>query len=236
MNKLFQFLACSIILWSCDITVDTNSGNGNVIKEERKLPDFQALKASGSIDVEIIPAEAFSVVVENDENLLDYVITEVKGGVLNVYYKNGMYLNGHAKVYISAPSLNEITSSGSADIDIRETLQNDKQIRVRSSGSGDISGNVEAPAINILTSGSGDIKLSGKTREFTSESSGSGDVNCENLKSEKAEVKISGSSDVKVFASVGLKVSISGSGDVFYSGNPPNPEIRTSGSGEAMAR
>lgn len=236
MKRIFYLLACSILFWSCDITADTDSGNGNVITEERKLTDFQSVKASGSIDVEINMADDFSVRVENDENLLEYVITEVKGGVLEVYYKNGIYLNDHAKVYISAPSLNEITCSGSADMDIRETLQNDNQILIRSSGSGDISGHVETPAIHIVSSGSGDIKLSGKTRELTSESSGSGDVNCENLKSEKAEVKISGSSDVKVFASVGLKVFISGSGDVFYSGNPPNPEIRTSGSGEAMAR
>lgn len=236
MKILFSLLACSVLLWSCDITADTDSGNGNVLKEERKLPAFQAVKVSGSIDVEIIPAEAFSVVVENDENLLKYVVTEVKGEVLNVYYKNGMYLNDHAKVYISAPTLDEITGSGSADIEIRETLGNDKQIRIRSSGSGDISGYIDAPAIKITSSGSGDIKLSGKTRELTSESSGSGDVNCQNLKSENAEVKISGSSDVRVYSSVGLKVSISGSGDVFYSGNPSNPEIRTSGSGEARAQ
>jgi hypothetical protein len=65
--------------------------------------------------------------------------------------------------------------------------------------------------------------------------SGSGDVKCANLKSENANIHVAGSSDVHTFASVSLKVNVTGSGDVYYAGNPTSPEIHITGSGTAKA-
>jgi len=46
---------------------------------------------------------------------------------------------------------------------------------------------------------------------------------------------VSGSGNAHVFASVHLSASVSGSGDIYYRGNPQNPEIHTSGSGSVSA-
>jgi hypothetical protein len=40
---------------------------------------------------------------------------------------------------------------------------------------------------------------------------------------------------VHVFASVSLKVNVSGSGNVYYGGNPTSPEIHIAGSGTVKA-
>ena len=167
---------------------------------------------------------------------MEYVVTEVKNGVLEVRYKSGTYLNDHAKVFISAPGLNEISSSGSADIAINGTLKNSGEISFHLSGSGDVEGSVDAPSVKAYSSGSGDIKLSGRTKDFLCEIRGSGDVKCEGLRSENADVSVMGSADVHVFASVGLKVTVSGSGDVYYSGKPQNPEIKIRGSGSVKSQ
>ena len=234
-NALF-FISLSFILFSCDITGDYNIGNGNVITETRTVSDFHSIKSSGSIDVEISPAESFSVEVQNDDNLMEYVITEVQNGVLEVRYKSGSYSNDHAKVIVYAPTLKDISSSGSADIMINGTLQSSGEITFRLSGSGDVDGSVDAPSVKAYSSGSGDIKLSGRSKDFLCEIRGSGDVKCEGLRSENADVSVMGSADVHVFASVSLKVSVSGSGDVYYSGNPKNPEIKIRGSGEVKSQ
>jgi hypothetical protein len=39
-----------------------------------------------------------------------------------------------------------------------------------------------------------------------------------------------------VFASVNLKVNVTGSGDVYYEGNPTSPEIHITGSGTVKAQ
>ena len=95
---------------------------------------------------------------------------------------------------------------------------------------------VNAPSIKFTGSGSGNVKLSGRAKDFDCKVSGSGDVNCGNLQSENTSITISGSGNAHVFASVHLIAKTSGSGDIYYLGNPPSPEIHTSGSGTVQAQ
>jgi hypothetical protein len=228
MKNCTIILIASVLFASCQGV----TGNGNVREEKRGIPEIYEVNTSGSIDVEIKNGDAYSLTVRNDENLLPYVITEVDNGVLNIHYKDGYFINhDHAKVIVTAPSLEKLISSGSADINSDDAIKNSKGIEIKTSGSGDINVEVDAPSITVNGSGSGDVTLSGMTKDFDCKISGSGDVKCGNLKSENAVIHVSGSSDVHVFASVSLKVNVTGSGDVYYGGNPASPEIHITGSG-----
>ncbi|MEO8962703.1 MAG: head GIN domain-containing protein [Ginsengibacter sp.] len=228
MNNFIVFLIAAIFFTSCD----SISGNGNIISEKRSIYNVHSIKTSGSIDIDINIGDGYSLVVENDENLIPHIVTEVNNGVLNIHYKNNYSIvNDHAKVTVTVPSLNKISTSGSADIKGHGVIISDKEFDITTSGSGDIDLEVDAPAISAVGSGSGDIALSGKTKDLDCKISGSGDVKCSNLKSENTNIRLSGSSAAHVFASVSLKVNVAGSGDVYYSGNPTSPEIHISGSG-----
>ena len=232
MKTFIFLLAVSIFFISCNY----ESGNGNVQDEERSISAIHGVKTSGSIDIEIQPGDTYSVTVHNDANLIPYIVTEVENGILSVHYKDRYsIINDHAKVTVTAPSLDEISTSGSGDVTTRVAIKNDQQIKFTTSGSGDIHADVDAPSIKVNGSGSGDISLSGTTRDFSCSVSGSGDIKCSNLKSENADIHVSGSADAHVFASVSLKVSVSGSGDVYYAGNPSSPEIHIAGSGTVQA-
>jgi hypothetical protein len=232
MKNFIILLIASIVFASCN----SISGNGNVRNEQRNVSGFHGVKSSGSIDVEIKNGNNYSVTVEDDDNLFPYIVTEVENGVLNIHYKDNTSIsNDHAKVYVTAPALSEISVSGSGDIAADNVIKSTDQIQFNTSGSGDIKATVDAPAIKATGSGSGDISLSGNTKDFDCRMTGSGDINCNNLKSENTTVHVSGSSTVHVFASVSLKVNVAGSGDVFYSGNPPSPEIHIAGSGTVQA-
>lgn len=235
--KNFLIVACIFMtISSCNvINGDMVTGNGNIRTEKRNTGDFRALKTSGSIDVEINNGDAYEVSVENDDNLLPYVVTEVHNGTLNVHYKDNTSVNNdHAKVYVTVPYLDKVIASGSADITIRDVLKNSQKIEFSVSGSGNIKGQLDAPAVSVDISGSGNADLKGRTKDFDCSVSGSGDVNCGGLQSENATVKISGSGNAHVFASVHLTASIFGSGDIYYGGNPAT-EIHTSGSGSVQA-
>ncbi len=225
-------LLASVGLISCE----SISGNGNVRDENRPLSNVSTVKTSGSIDVEISAGNDFSLTVRDDENLIPYVVTDVNGGELNIHYKNGYsIMNDHAKVMVTVPTLNRIITSGSGDVTANGVINNTNEIEMNTSGSGNIKANVNAPSIKVTGSGSGDIELSGMTKNFNCRMSGSGDIKCSNLKSENADIRISGSSNVHIFASVSLKVNVTGSGDVYYSGNPASPEIHITGSGTVQA-
>lgn len=232
MRNLFLILIASTVFISCASV----SGNGKVRDENRQISNIYEVRTSGSIDVEIRSGDNYSLTVQDDENLLPYVITEVDNGVLNIHYKDGYsVMRDHAKVTVTAPTLEKLSSSGSADITSNGVIKNSNQLEINTSGSGDINAEVDAPSIRVTGSGSGNVSLSGRTKDFDCKISGSGDVKCANLKSENAVIHVSGSSDVHVFASVSLKVNVTGSGDVYYGGNPASPEIHITGSGTVQA-
>ena len=111
------------------------SGNGNIRTEKRNTGDFKSVKTSGSIDVEIKSGDTYAVTAEDDDNILPYVVTEVNNGTLDIHYRNNTSIsNDHAKVYVTAPSLDKVIVSGSADVDIRDVLKNSKKIDVSISG------------------------------------------------------------------------------------------------------
>lgn len=232
MKYLLLILITSTVFISCE----SISGNGNVWEENRSISNIYEIKTSGPIDVEIRSGDHYELTVQNDENLLPYVITEIDNGVLNIHYKDGYsVMQDHAKVFVTTPTLEKIVSSGSADITSKGVIKNSNRIEIGTSGSGDINAEVDAPSISVSGSGSGNVTLLGMTKDFDCKMSGSGDVKCANLKSENAVIHVSGSSDVHVFASVSLKVNVSGSGDVYYGGNPTSPEIQIAGSGTVQA-
>ncbi len=208
------------------------SGNGNVRKETRNLGTFTKVHSSGSADVVITSGSNCAVTVEDDENLLPYLETNVEDGTLEIHYKEGVSVNtDHAKIYITAPTLSDVTTSGASNIKVSGVLQNPGKISFNTSGVGNIEGAVEAPAVSATKSGTGTIKLSGHTKDFNCELSGVGHAACGNLQSENTTVSVSGVGDAHVFASVHLSATVSGTGSVHYRGNPQNPEIHTSGVG-----
>jgi hypothetical protein len=162
--------------------------------------------------------------------------TVVSNGTLQIHYRDGVSVtNDHAKIYVTAPTLDGVTTSGTSDITISDLLHNPGQITFKTSGTGSIEGEVDAPAVSVNLSGTGTVKLGGRTKDFDCKISGVGHADCGNLQSENTTVDVSGVGDAHVFASVHLKASVSGTGSVYYRGNPQNPEIHTSGVGSVKA-
>ncbi|HET9826088.1 MAG TPA: DUF2807 domain-containing protein, partial [Chitinophagaceae bacterium] len=120
---------------------------------------------------------------------------------------------------VTSPDFNSIRSYGSGDIIGLSKITDSSKLELGVNGSANIKMDVNAPDIDAEINGSGDINLSGETKTFNGEIRGSGNVRAMGLKSEDATVKIYGSGDADIFASVKLDVHVAGSGDVNYKGN-----------------
>lgn len=211
-------------------------GDGKIKEESRQVPDFTSIKNSGSIDVEFNPGTAIGVKVITDENILPYVVTEVVNGQLLIHYKeNTMITGSDTKVVVSAPSVNSLTGSGSGDITSNCSIENNQLIELRSSGSGDIKVQLNAPGVKIIGTGSGDFNIDGFTKDMTATMTGSGNLDCKGLKAETVNVKLTGSSEASVFASKTLDALITGSGDILYFGNPSLNSVKVTGSGKVKS-
>jgi hypothetical protein len=195
-------------------------GNGNVKTEERSLGSFKSVSSHGSFNIYVSSGNQ-SVKIEAEENLLPYIETYIDGSTLHVRTKNDAWLrpSREVKIFVSSPDFENIHSYGSGNIIGQSKIVNTSKLELEVSGSANIKMNADAPEINTETNGSGDIDLKGETKSFKAVVRGSGNVRAMDLKSEDATIKIYGSGNADIFASVKLDVNIAGSGDVRYKGD-----------------
>jgi len=204
--------------------------------QDRHLSGFSAVNVSGSFDVYITQGSTESVKVEADDDVIDKIVTEVKGGVLKIYTKNtsGMSWNwgksSKRAIYVVAKDLNNISLTGSGDVYFKDGIRT-QTLAVNVSGSGDITGKIDVKNLQSSVVGSGDITLTGRAETSTVKVSGSGDYSGRNLITSNTTVRVVGSGDASVNVSEKLDASVAGSGDVHYTGSAKNVATSKSGSG-----
>jgi hypothetical protein len=160
-----------------------------------------------------------------------------KGSKKRKRSRNNMIFN-ILKVTISGPSLNSFKASSSGQIKIENVnVSDDLEIGASSSGSisgkfkatnvtvnvsssSEFKGDVEAKFVVLESSSAAEIEIRGKAEKVTVRSSSSSTCNIKDLVVETAEVKVSSSADISVFASKLLDAQASSSGTIFYYGNP----------------
>jgi len=211
-------------------------GNGKIVTVERSTSDYDEVAVSGWFDVLLVNGNEGKISIEGEENLLEYLITEVKDDKLVIKPKKGYYLSpsswksGGITVTVPVENIRDVSLSGSGDIMGKTKLKADI-FKTSMSGSGDITLDIEANDLEVSMSGSGDINLKGKAEDLEVSISGSGDVKAYELDAENVDATVSGSADIKVTVSGTLKARVSGSGDIYYKGDP-KVESKTSGSGD----
>jgi len=224
MIKLFFLLAASsaLIMSSCRYSHRRHvSGSGSTGTETRSVSGFTGVETHGAIDL-VVRQGDFNVKVEADQNLLQYIETTVENGHLVIGFRNGLSIEdiNTAKVYVSAPELNDFETHGSGNINGEGKISDKNKIAINVSGSGDVKLHIDCPAVVTETHGSGNLTIDGESKSISTTVSGSGDVKLADLKAETVKVSIHGSGDTEVFASESLDADIFGSGNVHYKGEP----------------
>lgn len=211
-------------------------GSGNVINASRTVSSFEKVSVSGSFDVYLVKGKEGKIDIKIEDNLLDYLVTEVDDGKLKIKWKKGTSINTRKGVVLTVyfEDINAIGLSGSGDIVAKDIIKSDN-FKVAVSGSGDIEFEIEANTLGASVSGSGDLDLKGKVNEFTAAVAGSGDISAYNLSSDKADLKVSGSGSMTLTVNKELKAKVAGSGDIRYKGSPRIEDIKVSGSGNVSS-
>ncbi|MFN3666346.1 MAG: head GIN domain-containing protein [Sediminibacterium sp.] len=234
MRTLLVILAIMVTAASC-IFLDGErvTGNGNITVEDRVGLNAHRIKLAGFMDVELRQGTGTEVKVEADDNLQEYIITEMDEGVLVIKTRNNVRMinSERIKIYITTDRLELLTLSGSGNIIGMDKFTGSDRLKLRVSGVGDLKLDLNTPELEAEISGSGSLALSGETRDAKITINGVGNCNADNLKAENATVKISGSGDVKIFADSKLDITIRGVGSVYYKGEASVSQ-KISGSGE----
>ncbi len=210
-------------------------GNGKVITKDRKTEDYNKISVAGSLDVVLVSGTEGNITIKGEENLIEYIITEVKKGKLKIKVEDGYSLkssNGKT-ILITVPfqDIEAVSLAGSGDVSSKSTIKA-SDFKTSLAGSGDLNLTVDASKVKASVAGSGDLQLKGKTQTFKCSVAGSGNVHAFDLKANTVDVSVSGSGDAKVYCNDELNASIVGSGDVKYKGNPAKQDTKVIGSGD----
>ena len=236
--KSIKFLIAILIATastSChfDINLGRVDGNGNVITEDRPVTSsFEKVKGSAGIDVYLTEGSEEKIVVEADENLMEYIETEIHNGKLTIGTTNGKSIGRSKakKVFVTYTNLVSIASSSGADVVANNPVKNETITLDASSGS-NLEVEVFAKEVFVESSSGADIKVTGKASKLVADASSGSDINAKDLKVLTCNAEASSGADITVNVKESLKASASSGGDVNYYGDPSVATARSGRSG-----
>ncbi|HSN50451.1 MAG TPA: head GIN domain-containing protein, partial [Bacteroidales bacterium] len=171
-----------------------------------------------------------TVSVEADENLHEYILTEVRNGVLNVYSEYNIRDAEKKKVYVTMKEIKSIRTTSAGDV-IGENQISGDRLELSASSAGDIKLDVKVDDLDVNISSSGDITLRGETDMLRADLSSAGDLNAYELRSREADLSVSSAGDADVYVSERMTARASSAGDINYKGDPSNVDAHSSSAG-----
>ena len=177
-------------------------GSGNIRSETRDIRNFSQVAVAGNTRVFVTQGETPALVVEVDDNLLEYVRTEVDDFSLRLGFAGTV--GGYAPTQ---------------PLTFRLTVRRLRGLELDGAGAIEAT-NINAPRLVVNISGAGRVRLTGQIEEQYVTVNGSGTYDAAGTESETARVRINGSGTALVWASNTLAARLNGSGRISYYGQP----------------
>ena len=198
--KILKTIVTTLII--C-LTIQANAwdkkikGNGNVVTENRTTADYEKIAVGGSFDVTLIDGKEGELTIKIEDNLKQYLITEVKDGTLKVQWKKGVNIYTKKGVTITIPfeQINAVSLAGSGNITTKKTISSHDLV-LKVAGSGDLDLDVKASDLTAKIAGSGDIRVN-VTGSLKARVAGSGDITYKGRPA-KEDTKVAGSGSISM--------------------------------------
>jgi len=191
-------------------TVIKGSGVKKTIS--RPVSNFHSINSSGVFNIKFRQGKA-AVKITGDDNLIDFVITEVINDSLNIFIKKSYSSKSPIGINISSPEVESMTISGASHIELASIK-------------------LSSLVLNLL--GSTDLYADGEVSRLVLNVNGTGDVRSKSLAADFVTINAQGAADIQVTANKELDVTVSGVGDIVFYGKPQKISKKTSGLGEIV--
>jgi hypothetical protein len=213
MLRLAAVLSSLLLLTACDWSecgdCMTSGGEGTKIEgsgvmttEVRRVEPFTSIVLT-DVEQSLLLIEQTgeeSLTVTAEENLIAMFTSEVRDGVLYLTFKKGNSFHGKRPTYkVTVKELRHIHIRGGAAIEAKK---------------------LESEKLTILVEGAAGGNLSGRVDDLTIEIRGAGVLSAGDLKAKRAKVSVQGAGQVTVNASDELDAEVSGTGFIWYIGEP----------------
>jgi len=236
LAKIITATIVGILMTSCNFDINLGpgvSGDGNVVTETRNISeDFDKIKVSRGIEVELTQGNTISLKVEADENLQDIITTEVDSdnGILRVSSNENIKSSSSKKVILTVKSLNGIETTSGAYVMVENTLTAE-ELDLESTSGSHINADVSTEKLICQTTSGAGIKVSGETKNLRAESTSGSYIRANELEAQVTRVSATSGANISVNTSKELTARATSGASIKYSGNPEKVDKNSGVSG-----
>jgi len=207
----------------------TVHGSGNIVTETRDVHDFDRVVFSGTGELWLTQGDGESLAVQADDNLMGYLESEVRHGILYIGDKGTISPSQPIRFELGVKEIVGLNIAGIASAETGELSTGRLEINVSGTSTLSIEA-LEAQELTITLNGPAEVELTeaGDVAEQEIVISGPGNYHAPGLRSQRVNLTINGPGSATVWATDFLSVSVSGIGNVDYYGNP---QVTQTGSG-----
>ena len=221
--KIIIGILIGAILNSCKTDFNFSSGikgNKNVITKIRNLnKDFSKISASEGLEVILSQNNENSIKVQADENLHQYIITEVVDETLKIHTSNQIGKAEAKKIYVNFKTLSNINSSSGSNI-ISSNEINANKISIKATSGSNQNIYVASENLYCSSSSGASINLKGKSNIINATSSSGSSINAIELLSSSCKTNTSSGASIKVYCSSEINSKASSGSSIKFDGNP----------------
>ncbi len=213
----------------------TIKGDGNVVTQERVVPPFRGIIATGSFELFLTQGEEQKIVIEADQNLHNLLISNVRNEMLNVQIIGEVRKAKSLKVFITLVNIEHLIAIGAVDIRTDTTIITER-LAVFISGISSIKLNISAKELEFEITDGAYSYLQGEVENFDIRVTDEAEINAFNLIAKNCDAKVSGYSDAKLNVLDEMKLRVTGASNLYYKGNPNITDRIFSGTGFIIKR
>jgi hypothetical protein len=233
MKKAVSTTLILVLVFSVSVFGQTRpkvEGSGNVVKKERKASYFNKVNVSTAIDLILTQGSGESITVEADDNLHEYIMTEIKDNTLSIYLEANVRKAEKMNVHVTMKDIEKIAATSAGDV-VGKTVIRSNELTLVTSSAGDIDLDIDVRKLDCNISSAGDITLSGSTDELVAKLSSAGDLNAFDLTAKTGKVSVSSAGNAEINVTGKLWARSSSAGDIYFKGNPPEVDAHSSSVG-----
>lgn len=232
--KIISLSVIALFAVSCSFT--GVKGSENVIKQDRTITEaFSKVEVSMGIDLFLTQDDKVQLRVEADDNIIDLLITEVRGEVLHIYFEKNIGKVESKKVYLTMSDINSIKASSGADIVTKSKIKSEK-LYISASSESEIEADLEINELICKSSSGSDIKLRGTSNKAVVSASSGSEIDAAALIVSHVIAESSSGADITITANESITADASSGGDINYKGTPKEKDIDKSSGGNVRNR
>jgi hypothetical protein len=208
------------------------NGKGEVVIQNFDVTGFTQIDHGIKGDVIIVNDVNQFVEVHAQQNVIDALKIESNGGTLKIRTQGGKSIGKYDELtyYVHMPLLERVVIGGKGTVKGADITGDRFTCKLAADGKLELTG-LDVSYTEVIITGAGKVLLKGESDKTDVGLGSAGHAQCFELFSKECNTQLKGNGIIEVMVIDKLDVVLSGSGTIYYKGNPPTITKNINGSG-----